>query len=109
MCLLLALTGGQAGPVDRRVFEYLIGHRGQFLIDTASSFVALGEAVPLLVICLLWGALVVVPFGGERQRWTKPQWARASVPLLVFISTAVVVAILKQVIGRAGPAEVLRS
>jgi membrane-associated phospholipid phosphatase len=109
MCLLLALTGGQAGPVDRHVFDMVINHRGQFLIDVATSFVALGEAVPLLVICLLWGAVVVVPFGGERQRWTKQQWARASVPLLVLISTAVVVAVLKQVIGRVGPAEVLRS
>jgi len=109
MCLLLALTGGDAGPVDRHVFDFVIGHRGQFLIDTASSFVALGEAVPLLVICLLWGALVVVPLGGERQRWTKQQFVQASVPLLVFLVTAAVVALLKQVIGRSGPADVLRS
>lgn len=109
LCLLLALTGGYAGPVDRHVFDMVINHRGQFLIDVATSFVALGEAVPLLVICILWGAVVVVPLRGEIQRRTKKQLLRASLPLLAFLTTAVVVAILKQVIGRVGPAEVLRS
>ena len=109
MCLLLALTGGDTAPVDRHVFDFVIGHRGQFLIDIASSFVALGEAAPLVVICLLWGAMVMVPLGGERQRWTKQQFVQASVPLLVFLVTAAVVALLKQVIGRSGPADVLRS
>jgi hypothetical protein len=65
LCLLLTLTGGDAGPVDRHVFDMVINHRGQFLIDAASSFVALGEAVPLLVICILWGAVVVVPLRGR--------------------------------------------
>ena len=86
----------------------VISHRGQFLSDAASSFVALGEAVPLLVICVLWGAVVMVPLRGEKQRRTKQQFVRASLPLLAFLATAVVVAILKQVIGRVGPAEILR-
>lgn len=107
LCLLLAFTGGYAGPVDRHVFDMVINHRGQFLIDVATSFVALGEAVPLLVICLLWGALMVPQFSGESKRLTKRLFGRASVPLLVLIATAVVVAILKQVIGRAGPSDVL--
>jgi len=109
LCLLLTLTGGYAGPVDRHVFDTVISHRGQFLIDVATSFVALGEAVPLLVICVLWGAVVMVPLRGDRQRRYTSKFVRAWSPLLAFLATAVVVAILKQVIGRVGPAEALRS
>jgi undecaprenyl-diphosphatase len=52
--------------------------------------------------------MVMVSVRGERQRRTKQQFVRASLPLLAFLATAVVVSILKQVIGRVGPAEMLR-
>ena len=107
LCLLLALGSGVAGPLDRNVLTFVITHRGKLVTDVAASFVALGEIVPLLTICSLWGAVVLVPDRPSDSWGRKLRLLDAAVPVLSLLNTALVVWPTKVLLDRVGPAEVL--
>ena len=108
LCLLLASGEGAVGPLDRHVLNFVITHRGQRLIDVVSSIVALGEVVPLLTICALWGAVVLVPDRPRVSQWRMLGLLDAAVPVLSLLSTAFVVWLTKVLVDRIGPAAALR-
>lgn len=99
VCLGVALMDGSGGGPDRRLFGLVIDHRGQLLIDLARSVVALGEFLPLLVIATVCSGSLLI-------RRVAP--LRSAIPPAAMLVAGVMVWVLKWVLDRPGPAQVVR-